>query len=198
MTAATTTTSNGEGLLEAKIGAKVMHRITSIDLLRGIVMIIMALDHTRDYFHADAFFYDPTNLSQTNPAVFFTRWITHYCAPTFVFLSGTSAFLIGQRKSKKELAVFLLTRGLWLIFLELTVINFGWYFNIHLSNMDLAVFYALGGSMIALSVLIFLPLGVLLFISLCIIFGHNLLNPIDIPGNSPAAIAWGLLHDSII
>jgi len=79
-------------------------RITSIDLLRGIVMIIMALDHVRDYFHADSFLFDPTDLTQTTPAIFFTRWITHFCAPVFVFLSGTSAYLVGQRKSKKELS----------------------------------------------------------------------------------------------
>jgi uncharacterized membrane protein len=104
-------------------------RITSIDLLRGIVMIIMALDHSRDFFHYDAFFYDPTDLSKTNGAVFFTRWITHFCAPVFVLLAGTSAFLSSQRKTKKELSIFLLTRGLWLIFLEISLINFAWYFN---------------------------------------------------------------------
>jgi uncharacterized membrane protein len=172
-------------------------RITSIDLLRGIVMIIMALDHTRDFFHYDVFFYDPTNLEKTNPALFFTRFITHYCAPTFVFLSGTSAFLMSQRKTKKELSLFLLTRGLWMLLLELTVINFGWYFDIHFTNLfDLSVFWALGGSMIALAGLIFLPLPLIISIGLIIIFGHNLLDNIHIPGDGFNADMWGLLHDS--
>src|SRR5690349_13082556 len=126
-------------------------RVQSIDLLRGIVMIIMALDHVRDYFHADAFMFDPLDLGKTNVALFFTRWITHFCAPVFVFLAGTSGFLVGARKGKKELSSFLLKRGVWLIFLELTVSNFSWFFNIHFSFIALLVIWGLGIGMITLS-----------------------------------------------
>src|SRR5687768_164440 len=127
--------------VEHKIG-KV--RVSSIDLLRGTVMIIMALDHVRDYFHADAFQYDPLDLERTTPLLFFTRWITHFCAPVFVFLAGTSAFLSGQRKTKKQLSGFLLTRGVWLILVEFTLVNFAWSFNIKLPFIGLGVIWALG------------------------------------------------------
>src|SRR3990170_1885659 len=126
-------------------------RIESIDLLRGLVMIFMALDHVRDYFHADAFLYDPTDLTKTSVILFFTRWITHFCAPTFIFLAGTSAFLIGLRKSRQELSVFLIKRGLWLVFLEFTIINFAWFFNIQFSLVTLFVIWALGIGMIVLA-----------------------------------------------
>ena len=107
------------------------YRIQSIDLLRGLVMIIMALDHVRDYFHWSVEYYNPTDLTHTSIPIFFTRWITHFCAPVFVFLAGISAFLIGVRKGKKDLSGFLFKRGLWLILLELIVVNFAWFFNIH-------------------------------------------------------------------
>src|SRR5450631_928323 len=126
-------------------------RFGSIDLLRGLVMIIMALDHTRDYFHADAFLYDPLDLNKTSVAIFLTRWITHFCAPIFVLLAGTAAFISGQRKTKKQLASFLIKRGLWLIFLELTVVNFSWFFNIHFTFILLAVIWTLGVCMICLA-----------------------------------------------
>ncbi len=89
-------------------------RIASIDILRGIIMLIMALDHTRDFFHTDAILQNPTDLQTTTPFLFFTRWITHFCAPVFLFLSGVSAYISGQRKTKNELSKFLITRGLWL------------------------------------------------------------------------------------
>ena len=172
------------------------HRITSIDLLRGAVMIIMALDHVRDYFHADAYLFSPLDLDKTSVLLFFTRWITHFCAPVFMFLAGTSAFLIGQRKTKKELAVFLLTRGLWLIFLELFIVNFGWNFDVLFTNVYFIVIWALGISMIVLAGLIFLPFWMILGVGVLIVAGHNLLDNVHVPGNGAAAFGWSLLHES--
>lgn len=157
-------------------------------------MVLMALDHVRDYFHADAFLYDPLDLSQTSVALFFTRWITHFCAPVFVFLAGTSAFLIGERKGKKELSIFLLKRGIWLIFLELTVVNFAWFFNIHFSLILLVVIWALGASMIVLAGLIHLPKKLILAIGLILVAGHNLLDGILVEGNGVKAVGWAILH----
>jgi uncharacterized membrane protein len=170
-------------------------RIASIDLLRGTVMIIMALDHVRDYFHADAYLYNPLDLDKTSVALFFTRWITHFCAPVFMFLAGTSAFLIGQKKSKKELSLFLLKRVLWLIFLELTLIVFEWNFDITFTNIYFIVIWALGISMIALAGLIYLPNKLILLIGILLVAGHNLLDNIHVAGNTLPAFGWALLHD---
>jgi len=189
--------TTGSGISPVSISLpKTSYRVESIDLLRGLVMIFMALDHVRDYFHADAFLYEPTDLSQTSVTLFFTRWITHFCAPVFMFLSGTSAYLVGKRKGKKALSKFLLTRGLWLIFLELTVVNFGWYFNFPFPSLDFLVIWALGFSMIALAGLIYLPLPWILGICLVIVFGHNLLDNIQVPGNGANAVLWSLFHQS--
>lgn len=170
-------------------------RIESIDLLRGLVMIIMALDHVRDYFHADSFMFDPLDLDKTNGAIFFTRWITHYCAPVFMFLAGTSAFFMSRRKTKKELSRFLLTRGLWLIFLELVVVNFGWNFDILFHNIYFITIWALGVSMIALAGLIHLPVKYILAIGFVLVCGHNLLDGTHVPGNSLPGFGWSLLHE---
>ncbi|HSR16843.1 MAG TPA: hypothetical protein VLM39_02030, partial [Ignavibacteriaceae bacterium] len=116
-------------------------------------MVLMALDHVRDYFTNVRF--KPLDLTQTSPELFMTRWITHLCAPAFVFLAGTGAFLSTRRgKTKKELSIFLLTRGLWLIFLELTVVRFGWVFNLDYSFSLGQVIWAIGWSMIVLAGLI--------------------------------------------
>lgn len=170
-------------------------RIASIDFLRGAVMIIMALDHVRDYFHADAFLYDPLDLSQTNGWLFFTRWITHFCAPVFMFLAGTSAFLVGQRKSKKELSLFLLKRGIWLIILEFTLINFAWNFDIAFNSIYFIVIWALGLSMVIMAALIYLPLPVILLFGLLLTGGHNLLDNTHVPGNTLKGFGWSLFHE---
>lgn len=170
---------------------KLSNRIQSIDLLKGLVMVIMALDHVRDYFHYSAFYFDPTDPTQTTLPIFFTRWITHFCAPTFCFLAGTSAFMVGRRKSVTELSGFLLKRGLWLVFIEMTVVNFAWYFDVCFKNPGLLVIWSLGISMIVLAALVHLPRRFILFFSLLIIFGHNLLDNIHFEGN----VFWSILHE---
>ncbi|TBN06388.1 DUF1624 domain-containing protein [Hyunsoonleella flava] len=169
-------------------------RIESIDILRGLVMVLMALDHTRDYFHYGSFFSDPTDLETTTPFLFFTRFVTHFCAPVFVFLAGTSAFLYGRKKSTSALFKFLITRGFWLVFLEIVVNNFFWWFDVTYSFIVLQVIWAIGVSMIALSFLILIPRKLLLGIGLLIVFGHNLLDSIQFQGNSFQAILWYVLH----
>ena len=157
-------------------------RVKSIDMLRGLVMIIMALDHVRDYFHYDAFFYDPTDLSQTSVGLFFTRFVTHFCAPVFVFLAGTSAFFVGQRKGKKFLSAWLLKRGIWLIFAEFTLIKLAWTFKLDYSAVLFQVIWVLGLGMLFLAAYIYLPKKIGIVLCLLVVFGHNLLdvyNPAD-------------------
>jgi uncharacterized membrane protein len=169
-------------------------RLTSIDLVRGIIMIIMALDHTREFFHVDAQLFNPTDLTQTTPILFFTRWITHFCAPTFVFLSGLSAGLGLQRKSKKELSRFLFTRGLWLIIIEITVMRFGFTFSFYYDVTFFEVIYTLGASMMVLSVLVYLPQKAVLIIGLILIFGHDALNLIQLTPQDSGYTIWTLLQ----
>ena len=170
------------------------NRIESIDILRGVVMVIMALDHVRDYFHYGSFFADPTNLETTTPFLFFTRFITHYCAPVFIFLAGTSAFLYGSKKTKAQLFKFLLTRGLWLIFLSVILNNFLWQFDVTYSFIVLQVIWAIGLCMVLLSFAIYLPLKVLLVIGIILMAGHNLLDGIVVKGTSFSSIIWYILH----
>ena len=153
-------------------------RIDSIDLLRGIVMVVMMLDHTRDFVHSATFQFDPTDLSRTNVVLFFTRWITHFCAPVFVFLAGTGAYLQFSRgKSKRDLSRFLVSRGLWLIVLEFTVVRLGATFNIDYRFLGMMqVIWVIGVSMIVLAALIHLPLRVIAAFGLLMIALHNLLD----------------------
>lgn len=171
-------------------------RVASIDIVRGFVMVIMALDHTRDYFHADVALFDPTDLTKTNPILFFTRWITHFCAPTFVFLSGISAYISKQRKSPKELSLFLFTRGLWLVFLEFTVVRFGLVFNLYYDFVIFQVIWVIGASMMVLSVLVYLPQKVILASGLILVFGHNLLDAIRLNPNEPGHFIWAIIQQS--
>ncbi len=181
-------------------------RIYSIDLLRGIVMMIMLIDHTRDFVHAGAMQFDPTDLSKTNVAVFLTRWITHYCAPIFVFLAGTSIFLQKLNgKSNSELSRFLFTRGLWLVILEFTVVRFGIVFNLdYLTAFGMVqVIWAIGVSMILMAALIYLPTKIIGAIGILMIVLHNLLDRFQLPPNIAFAgepspdvwqIIWMILH----
>ncbi|MDO7171490.1 DUF1624 domain-containing protein [Mariniflexile sp. AS56] len=166
-------------------------RIQSIDILKGLVMVLMALDHTRDYFHYDSFIFSPEDPTQSNLPIFFTRWITHFCAPAFSFLAGISAFIISKRKTKKELSGFLIKRGLWLVFIELTIVNFAWYFDVSFSSPGLFVIWVLGISMIALAGIIWLPRQYILLFSFLLIFGHNLLDSIHYDGS----MLWAILHE---
>lgn len=156
-------------------------------------MVIMALDHVRDYFHADSLRFEPTDLQHTNVILFLTRWITHFCAPVFVLLSGTSAFLSGQRKSKKEQTFFLIKRGLWLLLVEITIVNFAWSFNIYLPFIGLGVIWAIGISMIALSLFIHLPVKWIAVIGLILVAAHNLLDTLHFDG-----FLWAALHEPAI
>jgi len=157
-------------------------RIDSIDILRGLVMVIMALDHVRDFFHkavvegSGDVATGPTDLDHTTPALFFTRWITHFCAPIFVFLAGSSAYLLSLKKSKKELSGFLIKRGLWLLIVEVVIITFGWTFNPFYNFIILQVIWAIGMSLVLLGLLVYLPFNAIFIIGLLIVCGHNLLD----------------------
>ncbi|MET2984127.1 DUF1624 domain-containing protein [Aureibaculum conchae] len=169
-------------------------RIESIDILRGVVMVIMALDHVRAYFHYGSFYIDPTNLETTNSTLFFTRFITHFCAPVFVFLAGTSAFLYGSKKTKPQLFKFLFTRGIWLIFLELVVNTLIWTFDLTYSFPIVQVIWAIGVSMVCLSFLIYLPKKVILAIGIILVAGHNALDGIVMEGQNIQSMIWYILH----
>src|SRR2546423_2319038 len=172
----------------------VRQRLDSVDLLRGLVMVIMALDHVRDYFHSDALLFDPTDLSKTNVALFFTRWVTHFCAPVFVFLAGTGAFLSASRgKTRAELSRFLLTRGLWLILLELTVVNLGWSFSFG-TQFVVQVIWAIGVSMIVLALLVYLPVWAITAFGVLMIATHNLLDPVQARSLGAFSGLWATLH----
>ena len=171
-------------------------RLEAIDAVRGTVMIVMALDHVRDFIHRGAMSQSPTDLATTTPALFLTRWVTHICAPTFMFTAGLGAFLWWHRgKTRRELSTFLLTRGLWLIVLEVTVMRLAYNFDLSQRYpILLIVLWALGACMIGLAVLVWLPIRVLLVVSLATIALHNCLDGVSAARFGSAAGVWNLLH----
>src|SRR6476659_10204772 len=168
-------------------------RVDSIDLLRGIVMVVMLLDHTRDFFSAAAFQFDPTDLTKTTAALFFTRWVTHFCAPVFFFLAGTGAYLRRERGvTNAELSRFLVSRGVWLIVLELTVLRFliTADFFPHGTYLGQTI-WALGWSMIVLAGLIHLPLRAIVAIGGIMVVIHNAFDGLKLPPCTPGAPQCG-------
>jgi uncharacterized membrane protein len=166
-------------------------RLESVDRLRGLVMAVMALDHVRGYFAGSV---DPTDLDTTTAALFFTRWISHLCAPTFILLAGAGAYLALRRgKSRRELAWFLLTRGLWIVLLELTLVKFSWSFTLD-HNYNAGVLWAIGWSMVVLAGLVFLPTWLVTTFGIFIIAGHNLLDPIPAADFGRFSNVWEILH----
>ncbi|MFP2928583.1 DUF1624 domain-containing protein [Pyxidicoccus sp. 3LG] len=171
-------------------------RIVTIDALRGFVMLLMLVDHAREFFYMHAQVSDPVNLATTPPDLFFTRLAAHLCAPVFVALTGLSAWLYGQRRGGKRAASeFLLKRGLFLIVLELTLVNFAWTFSLAPATWFLQVIWAIGWSMVALAGLLWLPGFALLAVGLAIVFGHNLLDSLSVEPGQPGAALWAILHD---
>ena len=178
-----------------KIEGTFPQRIPAVDILRGIVMVLMALDHTRDFF-SNAFF-NPLDLSRTTPALFFTRWVTHFCAPTFVLLAGVGAYLYGARgRSNREIAQFLFARGLLLVGLEFTLVHFGWFFKLDYQYLLAQVIWVIGWSMVILAGLIALriPVRILTLAGILMIAGHNLLDGIHADQFGSLRWLWIILH----
>ncbi|MGZ3758073.1 MAG: DUF1624 domain-containing protein [Mucilaginibacter sp.] len=171
--------------------APTKYRIESIDILRGLVMLIMAVDHVRDIFHLGQ--PEPTDLATTTPILFFTRFITHFCAPSFVFLSGVSAYIAGTRRTGQQLSGFLFKRGLWLIVVEVVIISFAGSLNPGYNTIALQVIWAIGGSMVLLALLLRLKasLPVIGAIGALIFFGHNIFDIIKV-GPLGNTVAWNL------
>ena len=173
-------------------------RIASVDVIRGAIMLLMAVDHVRLYLTNANF--DPMDLSKTSVPLFLTRWVTHFCAPGFVFLAGTGAFLRGRRGTRGSLAGFLLVRGLWLILLEVTIVRLGWTFNFDYRHyVLLGVLWMLGWTMVVLAGLVFLPYPAIAAFGFLVVFGHNLIDPwlpahADALFSSPHAWLWQLTY----
>ncbi|MEQ9891412.1 DUF1624 domain-containing protein [Pectobacterium aroidearum] len=171
-------------------------RLTAIDALRGLVMVLMLLDHVRETFYLHLQLADPIDVTSTDPMLFINRTLAHLCAPVFVFLTGLSAALYHQKvQDRRQTALFLFQRGLILILLELTLINFAWTFQFPPQVIYLQVIWAIGMSMLALSALIWLPAGLVFILGIVIVGGHNLLDPLQASTDSIWSIPWAILHD---
>jgi len=170
------------------------NRISSIDLLRGLVMVIMAIDHVRDFFYDHAFEHDPLDLQTTYPALYFTRWITHFCAPVFLLLAGTSGYLMGLKRTKQQLSAFLIKRGFWLIFVEIALIGLAISFNPFYNAILFQVIWATGISMVILGIMVRLPFTVIFLTGFIIVFGHNLLDYPEAANSGHIGFWWDLIH----
>jgi len=172
-------------------------RIQSVDILRGAIMMIMAVDHIRDFISSAAMSFLPNDLTRTTPAIFFTRWITHFCAPVFIFTAGIGAFLWLQRgRTKPQLSRFLVTRGIWLIVVEMTVMHYLFFLDFFRSPILFLILWAIGWSMIILAGLIYLPTRVLVVFSLAVVAGHNLLDRFQAEQFGAASWLWKILHQN--
>ena len=182
---------------EAAIARDSAPRLASIDALRGLVIVLMALDHARDFFHAGAMTFSPTDLARTTPLLFATRWVTHICAPVFSLLAGVGAWLRLQRpgETRASLSRYLVTRGLWLVLLDVVVMRLALNFSLSMNYpLFLLVLWVLGWSMVTLAALVWLPSQVVLVGSIAVIAGHNLLDPIRAADFGPLAGVWLFLH----
>jgi uncharacterized membrane protein len=193
----------GSHLIEPAVTARPALRLDSLDQLRGLVIVLMALDHTRDFFHAGAYHaQNPLDVSQTSVVLYLTRWVTHLCAPTFVLLAGVGAFMRGHRSgaqptraAKAELSRFLVTRGLWLVVLELTFVAWaGWFMAFAPGRYNLQVIWALGASMILLGAVIWLPRWAIAALGVAIVALHNLTDGWAPEDAGALAPVWRLLH----
>lgn len=169
-------------------------RIASLDVVRGLVMILMALDHARDFFHIDAFRFSPEDLHQSNLALFFTRWITHLCAPLFLLLAGISIALYQEKKSTSDTSSYVFIRGLWLVLLELTVIRFAWHFSIDTHYIMGAVIWVIGWSMMIMALFVYLPKKVSGIVAVLILALHNTMDHLLFDQSTVTQVIWSFLH----
>lgn len=178
------------------VTARPASRLRSIDALRGLIILFMLLDHVRETFLLHRQVGDPMDVANTAPELFFSRTLAHLCAPLFVFLTGLSAFLYGEKHSgRRDVSAFLFKRGLFLVFLEFTLVSFAWTFQFPPTVIYLQVIWAIGLSMIALSVLVYLPRPALAALGVLIVAGHNLLDGLHFGVESAMHIPWAILHD---